>query len=78
MVMGLEIDGQFKAYPFPELAGGPSTFTDRFRSVVLEVRYDEQNQTAAVYDDDGREIPTVLAFWFAWYAFHPETDVWTR
>lgn len=78
IVMGLEIDGHFKAYPFPELAGGPTRFADTFRGVDLEIRYDEQNSTAAVYGGDGQEIPTVLAFWFAWYAFHPETDVWTR
>lgn len=78
LVMGLEMDGHFKAYPFAELARGPATFTDEFRGVELEIRYDEPNQTAAVYSHDGREIPTVLAFWFAWYAFHPNTEVWTR
>jgi len=78
IVMGLEIDGHFKAYPFPEMAGGPSGFTDEFQGTELEIRYDEQNQAAAVYKGDGQEIPAVQAFWFAWYAFHPETEVWTR
>jgi hypothetical protein len=26
-------------------------------------------------DADGRQIPAVTAFWFAWYAFHPDTEI---
>lgn len=26
-------------------------------------------------DETGDEILTVIAFWFTWTAFHPETDV---
>ena len=75
MVMGLEIDGRFKAYPFEELEKGPSLFQDRFRGQQFDVYYDEQNQTARILDADGNEVPTLIAFWFAWYAFHPETDI---
>ena len=24
-----------------------------------------------------REIPSVVGFWFAWYAFHPETRIFS-
>jgi hypothetical protein len=26
-------------------------------------------------DSDGNEVPVMQAFWFAWFGFHPETDV---
>jgi len=77
VVLGLEIDGQFKAYPFDELKQGPAQFIDEFQGQRFEVTYDNKNQTARIVDDDGNELPTLLAFWFAWYAFHPDTGIYT-
>ena len=77
MVMGLETGGQFKAYPFSELKKSASQFTDTFQGQQFEVYYDNRNQTARILDANGDEIPTLIAFWFAWYAFHPGTEVYT-
>jgi len=77
IVMGLEIDNRFKAYPFEELQKGPSHFQDEYQGQQFEVDYDEQNQTARILDADGNELPTLMAFWFAWYAFHPDTEIYT-
>jgi len=30
---------------------------------------------ARAIDRHGKEIPTVIVYWFAWYAFHPDTEV---
>lgn len=76
VVMGLEIDGRFKAYPFKELEKGASKFDDEFAGEAISVEFDEKNQTARVVREDGIEIPTIMAFWFAWYAFHPETEIY--
>lgn len=76
LVMGLEIDGQFKAYPFEEMADGSGRIQDNFQGTAIEITFDRENQTASAYDADGTELPTVLAFWFAWYAFHPDTEVY--
>lgn len=75
IVMGLEIDGQFKAYPFKELKKGESRFDDEFAGAKFSVEFDAKHRTARVVKADGSEISTITAFWFAWYAFHPETDV---
>jgi hypothetical protein len=75
-VMGLEIDSRFKAYPFKELEKGASTFDDAFAGEIFSVEFDEEHQTARVVTGDGSAISTITAFWFAWYAFHPETDVY--
>ena len=77
IVMGLEIDGQFKVYPFDELEKAPQRFTDEFQGRTFDVLFDQDNKTARIVDDDGAEIPTTLAFWFAWYAFHPESEVFS-
>jgi len=76
IVMGLEIDGQFKAYPLRELKEGTHSFADEFAGEEFSVEFDAKHQTARIVKADGPEIPTTMAFWFAWYAFHPETDVY--
>ncbi len=77
MVLGLEIGGRFKAYPFDELKKGPNQFADKFQGRRFKVIYDEKNETARILDTDGKEEPTLLVFWFAWYAFHPNTEIYT-
>lgn len=32
--------------------------------------------TAFATDPKGRRIPATIAYWFAWSAFHPDTQVW--
>lgn len=76
LVLGIEIDGAFKAYPFEELDKGPHQFSDSFGARRFEVVYDKENDTARIIDDAGVEVPTLIAFWFAWYAFHPDTAVY--
>jgi hypothetical protein len=77
LVLGLEIDGQFKGYPFSELSKGPREFVDEFQGQSFEVQYDKKNKTARIVDENGDEQPTLISFWFAWYAFHPDTEIYT-
>jgi len=77
LVLGLEIDEQFKAYPFSELSKSPQEFLDEFQGQSFAVRYDKKNKTASIVGEDGDEWPTLISFWFAWYAFHPETEIYT-
>jgi hypothetical protein len=77
LVLGLEIDGHFKAYPFSELSKSPREFVDEFQGHTVEVQYDDKNQTASIVGDNGDEWPTLISFWFAWYAFHPNTEIFT-
>ncbi|MGB5727846.1 MAG: hypothetical protein WBM52_11595 [Thiogranum sp.] len=41
------------------------------------IRFDAGNRTGAVFDVDGEEIPSTIAYWFAWQAFHPDNEVYT-
>jgi hypothetical protein len=77
-VLGVELGGTFKAYPFAELsrvAGGE--VRDRIAGREVRVRFDPEGESARAFDADGRELPAITGFWFAWYAFHPETEVFT-
>jgi len=40
------------------------------------VRYDVVNKKADVVENNGRSLPGVTAYWFAWYAFHPDTGIY--
>jgi hypothetical protein len=77
LVLGLEIDGHFKAYPFSELSKSPREFVDEFQGHTFEVQYDDENKTASIVGENGDELPTLISFWFAWYAFHPNTEIFT-
>ncbi len=75
-VLAIELDGMTRAYPLSELARGPAKFADRIGDRAVTVHYDDHHQTAEIHDADGKPLASVLAYWFAWYAFHPDTEVY--
>ena len=78
LVIGLELGGAFKAYPLSALPVDQTLIDDRLGGQEITVHYDLANLTGRVVDSRGEEIPTFLAFWFAWIAFHPSTEVFER
>ena len=77
-VLGLEIDGTFKAYPFAELSKqGGGEVRDRVNGRDLLVSFDPINESATAYDAKGYQLPAITGCWFAWYAFHPQTEIFT-
>jgi hypothetical protein len=76
-VLGVELDGLTKAYPFTELAQVKSPLKDKIGKNVVTVVYDSKSRTATIQDASGKELPSVVGFWFAWYAFHKDTQVYT-
>ena len=76
MVLGLGVDGVYKAYPFVELEKqGKSRFSDDINGKTFDFVWDSEHRSLRVTDADGREVPGIQGFWFAWFAFHPETGV---
>jgi hypothetical protein len=75
-VLGLESDGLSKAWPFPELAKTDGNIVDTFAGQQIEIRFDSSQQTASAHDMDGNLLPAVRAFWFAWYGFYPDTEIY--
>lgn len=77
LVLGVTIDNQQKAYPFKELKkNGEENFSDQFANRVITIRWYEKDKAASIFDSKGEEIPSTLAYWFAWVAFYPETEIY--
>lgn len=75
-VIGIELNGTFKAYPFTELGRlKKQVLKDRIGGEEIEIRFNVPLRSGQVFDREGRELPSVNSFWFAWTAFHPETAV---
>jgi hypothetical protein len=75
-ILGLEINGQFKAYPVAELSLTKGKLKDEFAGQGIRIEYNPASQSARFYDQEGSELTVIRTFWFAWYAFHPETAVY--
>ena len=75
-VIGVQVGKTFKAWPFIELARAKLPVKETIEGKSLSVEFDDKTRAAVVLDDKGKEYPSVVAFWFAWYAFHPETLVY--
>ena len=74
--MGIEINGEFKAYPFSQLSkNGKPDFIDSVAGQALRVHWDEDANSAYITDLENNELPSTTLFWFAWYTFNPDTEV---
>ena len=75
-IIGLEIDGKFKAYPFNKLKSEKFPITDVLNGQEILIYYDRKAKSARIEDAEGNVLPAITMFWFAWYAFHPDTSVY--
>lgn len=78
LVMGVIREGKQKAWPFSEMRKVGGTIKDTLQGKPVTVQFDDENQTARLINAEGKEMPTVISFWFAWYAFYPETEVFEK
>lgn len=77
-VMGLVVAGQARAYPFDWLVrrvDAQGRWHDQLGGQRIRIQFDAQARSAEAHDAAGRRLPTITAFWFAWVAFHPGTDL---
>ena len=76
VVVGIGVDGVYKAYPFIELdKQGKQRFDDAVNGQTFTIDWDSKNRSVTILDSDGREVAGIQGFWFAWFAFHPDTAV---
>ena len=75
-VLGIEINGKYKAYPFVELGKlSASSLRDNFQGQNLTINFDVANRDGEVLNANGTPLELVNSFWFAWYAFHQNTAI---
>lgn len=78
VVLGLELNGEFKAYPIKELEAKSQTpCIDYFAGHELIIEIEPGAASAVIRDAEGEILPALSLYWFAWYAFHPDTDIFT-
>jgi hypothetical protein len=75
-VVGLEVDGVYKAYPFIELdKQGKNRFSDNVNGTRFNFAWDTENRSITITDTGDLEVASIQGFWFAWFAFHPDTEI---
>ncbi len=76
-VLGLELNGVSKAYPFIELSKQTeSSFADSVGGEQITVHWDDKAQNAYITNESGTVVVSTVAYWFAWYAFNPDTQIY--
>jgi len=75
-VLGLVVDDEYKAYPFIELnKNNKNIFKDVVNGKTFSIHWNKKQQSGYLLGDDDNMVPIVQSYWFAWYAFHPETVI---
>lgn len=74
-VLGVLLNGKAKAYPFVELAKGGGEVKDTLGGQSIKILYSAAHRSARAVDARDRPIVATTLFWFAWAAFHPETQI---
>jgi hypothetical protein len=77
-VLGLNIGGIQKAYPFSLLKKKPEQFADHVGDTTLGIHFDRASKTAYVTTEAGEVLPSITVYWFAWQSFYPQTQVLAR
>lgn len=76
VIFGIKVDGVVKAYPENTLKeSGP--FEDTVNGVKIRVERDETGIVTFTNLENNERIPHERDFWFAWFAFHPDTEFYT-
>ena len=75
MIFGIEVDGVFKAYRESDLIE-EGVIEDTVNGVPIKVEREEAGIVTVTNLETGEEIVKERDFWFAWYAFHPETELY--
>ena len=74
LVLGVVVGGRARAYLGSILTAAGGRVSDEFQGKRIQVEYDT-NLGAFAWDvAEGVEVGE--AYWFAWKAFHPDSEVW--
>lgn len=76
-VMGVQIGSNIKAYPYVELRKtGKTSFEDTLGGERYRIFWDNEHETAAIETLSGKRVVSTTSYWFAWYSFYPNTEVY--
>ena len=76
-VIGISVDGVHKAYAFRVLRKADNLpITDTVNGIGIKVHFNKDSNSARITDVEGNLLNATTLFWFAWFAFHPDTEVY--
>lgn len=74
VVVGVEVDGVTRAYLGSLVTEAGGRIQDEIGGRKLEIEYSSEDAVFRWSVPEG--VAVTEAYWFAWKAFHPETEVW--
>ncbi len=75
-VVGLTVAGEARVWPLSELEKVRNwPVHDSLAGTELRINYRASDRSVTITDAKGIQLPAVPAYWFAWVAFYPETQV---
>jgi hypothetical protein len=77
VVFGIEVNGVYKAYKEEDLLD-LKFIEDTVGGVAIGVERDTAGVVRVTNIETGAEIIKERDFWFAWYAFHPDTELYIK
>jgi hypothetical protein len=76
LVLGVWTDNASRAYPLSAFDGEDRQLTDEIDGRHITLRYDAKAKSLTI-DSADEGVKWMYSFWFAWYAFRPETDIYS-
>lgn len=74
-VLGIQLGGAKKAYPFSRLKKQRASFEDDVAGQRIVIHFDRHSENAHASTSSGAQVPSLVTFWFAWVDFYPDTLV---
>jgi len=75
VVYGIEVDGAYKAYREDDVID-KKEIMDEIGNIKIIVIRDDGGIVKIMNENTGEEIVKERGFWFSWYAFHPDTELY--
>jgi hypothetical protein len=75
LVIGVEIDGQFKAYRLASLRN-MEEITDSIMQRNIKIQFNRETDTVTVQDEDGSDLEFISTYWMVWKSIYPETKIY--
>lgn len=77
VIFGIQVNGIYKAYKEDDLKE-LKVIEDTIGGIRTKVERDDSGIVNFTNSETGEEIVKEKDFWFAWYAFHPDTELYTK
>jgi len=77
-VLGIEIGKHSKAYALSTLTTNPGVVNDQIGETAIQIVVNPDGEVVAVKDNKGNDIAATYSYWFAWQAFHPDTEIFEK